>query len=121
MPIVIFPNRDRCRGGGNAAGLASSGGGALSRPAFKLINRSNDATSDVMTITGHTSGVASCCYSPNGRYIASASEKLKETEVDVLNGAQAIVLRDTRGPVSYSRDGRWLFTSNPLDAGEPGD
>jgi hypothetical protein len=73
---------------------------------------------EVHTLRGHTAGVTSVCFSPDGRRLASASGDLRGGEVkvwDAQTGQEALTLRGHTGEVTgvcFSPDGCRLATAS---------
>jgi WD40 repeat protein len=70
---------------------------------------------DIIVQMGHTSRVSSLCYSPDGRYIVSASDDGKAKLWDTITGK---VLRTFTGhemgiySVCFSPDGKYIVTGS---------
>ncbi|MBO9309930.1 MAG: PQQ-binding-like beta-propeller repeat protein [Chloroflexi bacterium] len=67
----------------------------------------------IRTLRAHTEPVWDCAYSPDGRFLATASADQTVRVWDVQTGGVRFVLRNSDQPqyrCSFSRDGKWLVT-----------
>jgi len=67
------------------------------------------------TLRGHTSDVISAAYSPDGRWIVTASEDKTARVWEAESGQQKMVLRGHTDDVlsaAYSPDGQWIVTTS---------
>jgi len=77
----------------------------------KLIHIYPLPTGKRRTLTGHTSDVYRCCFSPNGEQLATTSQDGSVRLWDVATGKLTKTLLQTKDPtydVAYSRDGKLL-------------
>src|SRR5262249_9799861 len=69
----------------------------------------------ILTLGGHTAGIAGLSYSPDGRRIASASEDRTVKLWDTATGHEILTLRghtSALSGVAFSRDGRRLASTS---------
>ena len=74
----------------------------------------------VQTFTGHRDAVTSVRFSPDGKFLLTASRDHDARIWDVETGKPTVLLRGHFGPVfgaSFSPDQRWVVTAGPATAG----
>src|SRR5262249_40641151 len=81
--------------------------------------------SNLVTIQGHTGPVSSLAFSPNGKYLASASQDQSVRVWDAWTGRELLTLKPGNyggvNGVAFSPDGKWLAAACgviPFDRGQ---
>ena len=89
--------------------------GIEKRPWIRLVNKPEHHDPCVMTLAGHTQGVTSCAYSPDGRRIVSGSADRKLRVWDAETGATISTLAgqfDSIKRCTYSPDGKRIISAS---------
>jgi WD40 repeat protein len=88
--------------------------GLETRPWLRRVNKSWAASSCLMTLIGHKSGVNACAFSPDGKLILSGSSDNSLKLWDATTGVELLTLSGGWNPCAWSADGQRIVSCGPM-------